>query len=364
MEKKKPVKNPLVSESLTTLPTDGMSVTVVLSNSLINLLSDQLYHSPVKAVEELVVNAFDAEAKHCCVFVPFPSDEDKRFAVVFDDGYGMSYQGLQDLWQIGHSDKREEEIEKRLQRKQIGKFGIGKLAARTIANRLTYISKRDASILAISVDFNKFASGSVDSIKEIKEDVHKIDDLDAFLATTSLGAILNEAINDGARDSLIAAMALKSDASLADILKKLPSWTIAVLESLTEKSLSIKHGTLGWVLSTAMPLISEFNLFLNGEVVVSSKEDHESIVSFNIADLPNKRLRELEEKIGIKWKKDGEVLKTGIFPTGVSGEVLVLKQTITGQKSDDLQRSHGFFVKVRGRLVNYADPLFGLSWSN
>ena len=40
----------------------GAPLPVTLSPELIGLLSEQLYRSPSKAIEELVVNAFDAEA--------------------------------------------------------------------------------------------------------------------------------------------------------------------------------------------------------------------------------------------------------------------------------------------------------------
>ena len=68
----------------------------------------------------------------------------------------MGYEGLVDLWQIGRSHKREAEIEERTQRKQIGKFGIGKLASYTIANQLTYISKNQGKTLAVTIDFRSF----------------------------------------------------------------------------------------------------------------------------------------------------------------------------------------------------------------
>jgi hypothetical protein len=47
---------------------------VRISNELVQLLSDQLYQSPLKAIEELVVNAYDAGAKICRLFVPDSSE--------------------------------------------------------------------------------------------------------------------------------------------------------------------------------------------------------------------------------------------------------------------------------------------------
>ena len=131
---------PTISNDLSSYQSVGEPITVKLSYSLVRLLSEQLYQSPLKAIEELVVNAYDANAKECRISVP--TQTQTNFVAVYDDGDGMDYQGLVDLWQIGHSNKRdkETEIEQRSQRKQIGKFGIGKLASYTIANQLTYIT--------------------------------------------------------------------------------------------------------------------------------------------------------------------------------------------------------------------------------
>ena len=44
----------------------------------------------------------------------------------------------------------------------------------------------------------------------------------------------------------------------------------------------------------------------------------------------------------------------------MSGDVLVTRRSLVKGKSVDIQRSHGFFVYVRDRLVNQTDELFGL----
>ena len=120
------------------------SVEVKISTELVRLLSDQLYQSPLKALEELIVNAYDAGAALCKVFVPSPAQIAEAGGLhlisVFDTGIGLSDEGMVDLWHIGRSNKRSAEIEKLTARKQIGKFGIGKLATYTVANKLTYVS--------------------------------------------------------------------------------------------------------------------------------------------------------------------------------------------------------------------------------
>ena len=125
----------LISDSLGSLGyISGEEVPVVLSHELVGLLSEQLYGSPIKAIEELVVNAYDADAKECRIVVP-SADNDTDFMAVYDNGIGMDHQTIRDLWNIGRSRKREEQIEILRSRKQIGKFGIGKLATYSVATK-------------------------------------------------------------------------------------------------------------------------------------------------------------------------------------------------------------------------------------
>jgi len=85
-----------------TLGEPGEPLRVGLSHELVELLSSQLYQSPAKAIEELVVNAYDAEAKECRVYIP-QDTSDPQFVIVLDNGSGMDREGLTDLWHIGRS---------------------------------------------------------------------------------------------------------------------------------------------------------------------------------------------------------------------------------------------------------------------
>ena len=59
--------------------------------------------------------------------------------------------------------------------------------------------------------------------------------------------------------------------------------------------------------------------------------------------------------------RDNDQLKTDIsFNEGISGTISVTRKTLTGGKSGDIGRSHGFFIRIRDRLINEDDPLFGL----
>ena len=137
-------------EAVESVSSESGTADIVLSRSLLSLLSDQLYRSPNKAVEELVVNSYDADAKRCYVGITDAGAD--GFVCVVDDGSGMDEDGLRHLWHVGHSPKRETR-DVREGRKQIGRFGIGKLASSAVGKTLIYVSKRDGKISVVRVIF-------------------------------------------------------------------------------------------------------------------------------------------------------------------------------------------------------------------
>lgn len=332
----------MVSQSIMELGEETTTIHVRMANEAVQLLSAQLYQSPIKAIEELVVNSYDADASECRVFFPLPSNTQATYVAVYDNGIGMDQEGLRNLWQIGRSKKREEDLSKRrYDRKQIGKFGVGKLATYVIANELTYLTKSNGRILSVSVDFRNFSrepNGNPVTLSVRQVDVAQLRrDEDFQTVLENLGITPAHFFSDDHK-----------------------TWTVAILDSLREKSKEIKFGTLRWVLRTAMPLGSNFNLYLNDDLVVSSKEDYEKIIEYDLSDLPETRLISLSKKTGVNWTIEDGVLKNPLFPSGISGSVFMTERSLYG-KSDDLQRSHGFFVRVRNRLINQEDQLFGAS---
>lgn len=321
------------------------SVEVKISTELVRLLSDQLYQSPLKALEELIVNSYDAAAPLCKVFVPSPTQlaeaGGQHVISVFDTGTGLTDEGMVDLWHVGRSNKRSAEIKKVSTRKQIGKFGIGKLATYTVANKLTYVSKTANGITSATLDYSELTGDASGVGTPVKIPLIHIKDWPKFAADKSVKALFGAM---GVTDS--------------DLAK--PTWTLVILESLKPKAQQIKIGSLKWVLSTAMPLQSEFRLFLNTEEIKSSKENYEAAAKFALSELPAARLSALSDKTGETWSVSGKMLRSTSFPSGIWGEVLVTKKTLPG-KSDDLLRSNGFFIRVLGRLINQDEPFFGMT---
>ena len=150
-------------------------------------------------------------------------------------------------------------------------------------------------------------------------------------------------------------------------------WTLVLLEELKKRASTLQPGRLRWVLRTAMPLRSDFKLFLNAEEIISSKSDLGIVVNFSVSELPESRLDILNQRMNTDWHvdlrrapgsaEDAEyqaALVSDEFPQGVFGDVIVTEKSLVG-KSADLGRSNGFFVRVRDRLVNEEDELFGLN---
>ena len=143
-----------MTDSFYNIGTITDSVAVRLSYRIIQLFSEGLYSSPNKAIEELVVNSFDAGAQAVHIVIsPDLSQPDASIAVI-DDGTGMNVDGLQQHWIVGASRKRDSNYHHPSGRRPIGKFGIGKLASYVLANRLTHITKADDKFFSTSMDYS------------------------------------------------------------------------------------------------------------------------------------------------------------------------------------------------------------------
>lgn len=136
--------------------------------------------------------------------------------------------------------------------------------------------------------------------------------------------------------------------------KAAPSWTFAILSDLKGKVSEIRTGRLQWVLRTALPLRDDFSIYYNGEKLDPSKGTKGRIkrllIGKDLKKLPKpapdgialsedtKEPKDSERRFGLKHASLGRV----------TGYAEAYKDLLTG-KSDEIGRSHGFFVYVRGR---------------
>lgn len=326
------------------------TIDVRVSYRIIELFSEGLYSSPNKAIEELVSNAFDAGAQTVHVVLPSDPTQTDATIAVFDDGTGMDEPGLKQHWLIGVSNKRDEDFVAPRGRKQIGKFGIGKLATYVLARRLTHISKRNGKYLATTMNFDLVPTGvskGLTAENPVTIDVRQLeeDEAERVLAPWLDGKVGLEA--------------------LAFFGKKAkPSWTVAILSNLKQMAADIQRGRLRWVLAHAMPLRDDFQLFLDGKKVDSSKITQKRVKKWILGkdgtELPKPAPDDGE---ATQDKDAGDLHEYGITYPGlgrVTGYIELFRDPIDTGKSEATERSNGFFVYVRGRLVNADDAGFGI----
>jgi hypothetical protein len=333
------------------------TIEVTISYRIIQLFSEGLYASPNKAIEELVCNAFDEDAHNVHVVLPVDLYSPDASIAVIDDGNSMDYNGLKEHWIIGRSNKISRISISR--RKQIGKFGIGKLATYVLANRLTHICKKDGKYYSASMDYQKIPSDSNSGVFETP-DKERVEI--PFRELTQMEA--QQALLPWTSGSKKGYKALKLFGK--DAVKH---WTVAIMSSLKKDMISnLKPGRLSWVLSTAMPLRDEFKLFVNGDKIESEKVKGVSqkwVIGKDITedDLETTGIDDLvankDERISIKSEyKYG--LSSNVIGR-ISGYIELFDDRLdTGKSIDIAGRSNGFFVYVRSRLINEDDGHFGI----
>lgn len=140
-------------------PVGKDDLTLNLSGRLIEHLGLQMYQSPVAAVAELIANAWDADAHN--VFVRLPEDVSEKDAKleVEDDGNGMTYEQVQDLFLVAGRDKRAGKAyaETEDHRTVLGRKGIGKFAGFGIAKviRVRTTSAETGEVTEFVMDYDK-----------------------------------------------------------------------------------------------------------------------------------------------------------------------------------------------------------------
>lgn len=313
-------------------------INVDISYRIIELFSKGLYASPNKAFEELVSNSYDAFADKVAVYVPSDKATPDAVMWVCDNGEALNLNGLKDLWRIGESNKRAIDYTDK-DRVPIGKFGIGKLATYVLSRKLTHISKKDGKYLAVTMDYGR--------IKLVKQNEQLILDARELTEEEARGVLVQLTNVQGV--NLLNFDLFGKDAE--------ESWTFALMSDLTPKANELKNGRLEWVLSTALPLSPAFNLFFNGHTIDSSKLKNKPIKTWIIGRDDQMITKFKEYEAGSDAEKPCINLPN---LNGVTGSIELYEESLLKGKSEDISRSNGIFLMIRGRLVNLDDPLLGM----
>jgi hypothetical protein len=332
--------------------TETGRIPVRISYRIIELFSEGLYASPNKAIEELVSNAFDAGATNAHVIISPDRTIRDAFIAVVDDGTGMRPDDLRQHWLIGVSNKRE--LRKPPKgRKQIGKFGIGKLATYVLSTHLTHVCRINGKYFATTMDYSQIPHGEVGGIYTEETVELPLRELSETQAQEALSSIVH-----GSKPGYRAIKLFGKGAA--------PTWTVAIMSGLKEMAREIQKGRLSWVLRTAMPLRDDFNLYLDGELLSPSKASTKPVrhwvLGKDIKDLDKPAPDDLEVSVDDSAPLEHRFGLAHPELGRVTGYAEVYEDSLTAGKSSGIGRSHGFFVYAFGRLINVYDieGLFGL----
>ena len=274
---------------------------------------------------------------------------------MLDDGEGMGQEGLKRHWLIGVSNKRRLSTLPK-GRQQIGKFGIGKLATYVLSNRLTHVSKCGGKYYSTSMDYqtiDRRVGQEIEPKAPIKLALRELTEIQAKQAA----------------EPWTGTAPFKNSGTVLFGQGSPASWTLSIMSSLKPKVHEIKLGTLGWVLRAALPLRPDFEIWLNGQKLESSKEGkgllQRWVLGKDLVELP-KPSPKLSPK-SITALEDVNVAEFSEHRFGlnvpdlgrITGYAEAYKDLLTG-KSNEIGRSHGFFVYVYGRLLNVDDGHFAI----
>ena len=340
-------------------------VEVNISYDIIRHVSAQLYTNPRKAIEELICNSYDAGAKVC--YVALPKDATGSL-MVLDNGKSMDLEGLKKLWHVADSPKYHGEGKDRIEndRMQIGKFGVGKLAAFALGEKLTHVVCVKGNIRLVSV-----------GQRDIKQ----------------------KNINQAPLFEVLSIPLEKAIPLLEPRLANLPrpwskgwdTWTLALVEEIDPgaSGRALMIGVLRRMITTALPLSVDFEVFLEGEKVPKKEIDSSDIeVKVEITDLDLQE--KIQEALQAFWQETLEVkledvpkkyfdLKVAAVPNPqnvrekvhalivpelgpVIGNAILTKTSLTTEKLIERgYANNGFAIRANGKLINPEDELFGVT---
>lgn len=129
----------------------------------------QMYSTLPPVIGELVANAWDANARRVDITIPSGPVTDASEIVVTDNGDGMSDTDVRNAYLIMGRDRREEEktdLTPRLERRVMGRKGIGKLSGFGIANEIEVESVKNGEASRFRMNLDEFRRNAVH--REIK----------------------------------------------------------------------------------------------------------------------------------------------------------------------------------------------------
>lgn len=350
---------------------EGEKFDIEINYNILKQVSSQLYNNPRRAIEELVCNSYDAAATKCYLSTP---KDNQDCLQVLDNGVSMDEEGLQNLWEVagGTKNQKAERGEERtiskgevVSRRQIGRFGVGKLAAYALGNELIHVATKNGTTRIISVSKDNIRGKS--SGNPPKAQIYEMGEEEA---KEYLGSYLNDIPDPWDKDW--------------------ESWTLAIVDDIDADAAgdSLKPQYLNKMIRTSIPRGSKFTVFKNKDQINSPnfpEEEYSRIENLAENDQAIERLKNdlldfwtAQERFENKdevpeelyqvetdtiepYENEGEQKAVIVPKLGpVIAEAVIFEEMIRNRKLNDRNlHDHGFKVKVRGKMLNRGDPKFG-----
>jgi signal transduction histidine kinase len=117
-------------------------------------LGDQLIRSENIAVLEIIKNSYDACAKKVTVIMKNLDEPENCSIIIEDDGYGMDYNLLRDVWLVPGTTFKKNQIESNnfispCNRNPLGEKGIGRFGAHKLGEEIKVVSRKKGSKEAV-----------------------------------------------------------------------------------------------------------------------------------------------------------------------------------------------------------------------
>lgn len=142
--------------------------------STIEDLGVRMYSTLPPVLAELIANSYDADAEH--VFLRLNDSTDKKEIVIEDDGFGMSFEEINEKFlRIGRKRRTEDPEDQKTPkgRKIIGKKGLGKLSFFGIAREIEITTKKDGKENSFTLKWEEIKNSREN---EYKPDLNKFDE--------------------------------------------------------------------------------------------------------------------------------------------------------------------------------------------
>jgi Histidine kinase-, DNA gyrase B-, and HSP90-like ATPase len=125
------------------------------AGSTVKHLGSQMYSGLVESIAELIANAYDADAEHVNVTIPFDSLLNQDAVIeVSDDGGGMTFEDCNVCFLlIGRERRKNGNFTPNKHRKVMGRKGLGKLACFGISSLMEVATYKDGWTTRFEMDY-------------------------------------------------------------------------------------------------------------------------------------------------------------------------------------------------------------------